>query len=226
MSDIEQRVRHVLNKLQLKKREREEVFAEIADHLELVVQELVATGVQQEDAVREAFAHLDRPKQLMKRIQGAKESGMDDRFRRLWLPGIIVGFLAYASQMIILRLVPWPSSVHVFGQYYSYTWEWIIAVVGLGAFGAWWSRQMGGSVRERIVVALAPAEIMAAAIAVMLPLDCVIEAWIDRSVPYAIRHPQVLLAGILWMLHCAVPAMLGAMPFLFGNTIKRTEAIS
>lgn len=148
---------------------------------------------------------------------------MRDRFRRLWFPALTVGFLAYTSEVLIARFVARPRAIQVMGHYYVYSWSWLVVVAGIAALGTFWSREMGGSVRERLIVALAPAEIMAAVIAIVLPLDFVIEAWVDRSVPYAITHPIVLLAGILWMLHCAVPALVGASPFLFGETRHSEE---
>ncbi len=223
---MEKHVRERLQGLQLSESEREDIIAEITAHLELIAEEYRSVGLDDKAACSQALLHFGNTARLLREIQRAKESGMNNRFRRLWLPGVVVGFLAYASQMVILRFVSWPRSVHVFGNYYSYTWQWIVAVVLIGALGAWWSRQVGGSVRERLVVALASAEIMAAVIAIVLPLNCVIQACVDQSIPYAIRHPIILLTGILWMLYCAVPAFIGAMPFLFGSSVKESEAIS
>jgi hypothetical protein len=223
---MEQYVRQQLQALRLQDDEREEVIAEITNHLEMLAAEYCAEGLDRHTAHERALSHFGNPRRLLREVEKAKEKGMRERFRRLWLPASTIGFLAYASEWLIIGLIPHPRAVKVLGSYYPYYWNWLLLVGALAAFGAWWSRAMGGSVRERIMVALAPAEIMAAAIAVMLPWSFVVEAWIDHSLPYFATHPMVLLVGVLWMLHCAVPALIGATPFLFGNAGEKAEAVS
>lgn len=140
---------------------------------------------------------------------------MNERFYRLWIPALSVGFIAYASQQFITRLSSRPQTIEIFGNYYVYSWAWLFLVLCLAGSGTWWSREMGGSRRERLLVALAPAEIMAIVIAIVFPVGCLVEAAVNHSVPYMITHPLIMLAGIAWMLHCAVPALLGGVPFLF-----------
>lgn len=226
MNDLEKYVRQQLQALRVEDAEREEVIAEITNHLEMLVAEYYAEGLDRQTAHERAFSHFGDPRRLLEGIERAKENGMRERFRRLWLPAFTVGFLAYASEWLIVRFVAHPRAVKVVGCYYPYYWNWLLVVAGIAALGAWWSREMGGSVRERIIVALAPAEIMAAAIAVLLPWSFAVQAWIDHSLPYFATHPMVLLVGVLWMLHCAVPALIGAAPFLFGDGGNKAEAIS
>lgn len=218
MSELEHLVRERLQSLGLREAEREDVIAEITDHLELVADNYRGEDLDEQDAVRHAIEALGNTRSLIKGIMKSKETGMRERFRRMWLPALCVGFFAYFSEVVLLRFIVRPQAVQVLGIYYAYSWIWLFVVALLAGFGAWWSRAVGGSVKERLVVVLAPAEVMAAVIAIILPLDCVIEAIANRSLPYPVRHPIVLLVGVLWMLHCAVPSLIGAAPFLFDRS--------
>ena len=221
MSELEKLVRQQLQDLRLRDAEREEVIVEITHHLEFLAAEYRAEGLDDPAALAHALESLGDGRRLIAGIMKTKETGMRDRFRRVWLPGLCVGFFAYFSEMLLLRSSVRPQAVQILGIYYVFSWSWLFVVAALAGFGAWWSRAMGGSVKERLVVVLAPAEVMAASIAIVLPLDLIIEAFANHSLPYAVRHPIVLLVGVLWMLHCAVPALIGAAPFLFdrsGNT--------
>lgn len=215
MSELERVVRERLQSLGLPHAEREDVIAEITGHLELVVEDYRAEGLEEQAAVIRAVEGLGSSRRLIRGIMKTKETGMRERFRKMWVPALTVAFLAYFSQMVIARFIERSNAVQVIGHYYTFSWTWLAVVTFLGAFGAWWSRALGASVRERLVVALAPAEVMAAVIAIILPLDCIIETVAHRSLPYAVSHPLVLVVGVLWMLHCAVPSLIGAAPFLF-----------
>jgi hypothetical protein len=226
MSELENYVREKLQSLLLNDIEREDVIAEITTHLELMADEYRSEGVDEDVARRRVLSQFGDSRRLLRGIRQTKERGMNERFRRLWLPGLSVGFAAYASQMMISRLITRPRAIEVLGNYYVYSWTWLLVVACIAGVGAWWSREMGGSPRERLMVALAPAEIMAAVIAIVFPVGIVIEGCVQRQVPYSLRHPAILLAGILWMLHCAVPALLGGAPFLFGKNTKVREITS
>jgi hypothetical protein len=226
MSEIEKYVRKQLQALRLERADYEEVIDEITNHLEMLVAEYCAEGLDRYTAHERAFSQFGSPRRLLKGIEQAKENGMRERSRRLWLPAFTVGFLAYASEWLIVGFIRHPRAVKVLGSYYPYYWNWLLLVAAIAALGAWWSRAVGGSVRERLIVALAPAEIMAAAIAVLLPWSVAVQVWMDHSLPHFVTHPMVLLVGVLWMLHCAVPALIGAAPFLFGDAGNKAEAMS
>ena len=223
MSAIEHKVRSQLRNLRLSDIDREDVFAEIASHLQLLVRELVAGGMDEENAQRAALSQLHDHKQLLTRIQRAKESIMGDSFRKVWLPAAVVVLLVYYSQMIAYRFIAEPRSYHVLGTYYVYSWGWLLAEACAGSLGAWWSRAMGGTVRERLIVALAPAEAMSAVAIVTLPLDTIMQVFIERRAPYFVTHPVMVLAAMLWMLHSVVPSFFGALPWLWGGSAHERE---
>lgn len=220
MSTIEQYVRERLEKLRLREAQREEVFAEIASHLECIAEELRLAGIGEDEARQKAMMQLGDRKQLLRGIQRAKESMMRDSFRRVWLPAAVVVLFVFWSQMIIFRFVPVPRTYHILGTYYSYSWGWVIAEICAGALGAWWCREVGGSVRDRVVVALAPAEAMGVVIALVLPLEAFMQAVVEHRAPYFVSHPVMALAATLWVLHPALPCMLGALIFLRGGKEK------
>ncbi len=217
MSTIEREVRERLGDLRLDSAAREEVFAEIAAHLEYVAEELKAEGVDEDEVLRRSLSQLNDVRTLMKGIQRAKESAMRDSFRKVWLPGAVVVLLVYWSQMVIYRFIPEPRTYHILGTYYAYSLGWLITETFAGALGAWWCREVGGSVRDRLIVALAPAEAMAVVIALCLPLDAFMQLVFEHRVPYFVSHPMMTLAMALWILHPAVPCLIGAAAFLSGG---------
>lgn len=226
MSGIEQEVRKRLRKLRLHAAEREEVFAEITAHLECVAEELRAKGVGADEALRRSLSQLDDVRILMRELQRAKESVMRDSFRRVWLPAAVVVLLVYVSQMIVYRLIPQPRAYHIMGSYYAYSWGWLFTVAVCGAFGAWWSREVGGSVKDRLLVALAPAEAMAVVVALVLPLDLIVQVFVEHRKPFLLTHPIMILAAILWLLQSAVPSFIGAALFLRGGSAQAREIAS
>jgi len=223
MNVIEGRVRERLKALRLSDPEREEVFAEIAAHLECVAKELRTNGAGERQAVQMALSQLNDTDRILKGIQRERTREMRDSFRKVWLPAAVVLFLVYASQMIIYRLVPEPRTYRIMGNYYAYSWGWLLMVVVCGALGAWWSREAGGSVRDRIVVALAPAETMAVVIAILLPLDAIVQISMEHRTPYFLSHKQMVLATLLWLLHTAIPSLIGAAPLLRAGRVQAKE---
>jgi hypothetical protein len=66
---------------------------------------------------------------------------------------------------------------------------------------------------------MAPAEAMLAAMTVVLPIGFTMETIRYHRVPYALQHPGVLVAAVaMVVLLPAVPSILGAIPFLLGNS--------
>ena len=148
---------------------------------------------------------------------------MKDRLRKIWLPALGTGFIAYAAQSIIAHLVAWPRVVRFSDSYLVYTWQWLLVLLITGALGAFWSRMMGGSIRDRVIVALAPSEILGAFVIALLPLDLTVEWVVGRQVPYALTHPMIVIAMLTWMVVLpAVPSILGAAWFLRQDGVSKS----
>ena len=82
---------------------------------------------------------------------------------------------------------------------------------------------MGGSVRDRLIVALAPSEILGAFVLALLPLDLCVEWVVNRQVPYALTHPMLVIAMLTWMVVIpAVPSIFGAAWFLRADGVSRS----
>lgn len=217
MSAIEREVRKRLRKLRLDATGREEVFAEITAHLESVSEELKMSGTDASQADHLALSQLGDVSRLCRRIQQDRTGLMRDRFRKVLLPAAIVVLMVYWPQIIIYRFVPEPRAYHIFGTYYAFSWGWLVAEACAGALGAWWCRQVGGNVRERVIVALAPAEAMGIVVALALPVGSITELYVDHRIPNVVSHPLMTLAALLWVLHPVVPGLIGALPFLRGG---------
>jgi hypothetical protein len=228
MSDFERDVRAHLSDLRLKEIEREAVISEIATHLELAAQEIDNEGVAGIDRERQVLAQIGDWNQLKKGIRRYKETVMRDRFRRLWMPALTTGVVAYTAQLLTAQFVSWPRSFAINGIYYSYFWQWYVILVVTGALGAFWSRQAGGSRRERIAVALAPSAVMAVVVLSVMPIDILISAVVNHEAAYVnvIRDPILFLSGLTsWVIVPAIPSLLGAIAFLDQpKTPTRTSA--
>ena len=222
MNDIRTEVRTRLSGLQLSSEQREEVIEEITHHLELAVK----AGEEHIDVAGQVLAEVGDWSRLKQGIERSKERGMKDRLRKIWLPALGTGFVAYAAQSIIAHLVAWPRAVRFSDHYVVYTWQWLLVLIVTGALGAYWSRMMGGSVRDRVVVALAPSEILGAFVVAILPLDLGVEWAVGRQVPYALTHPMVVVTMLTWMVVLpAVPSIIGAIPFLGKTRVsERSES--
>ena len=222
MSTIDREVRNRLRKLRLDARDREEVFAELTAHLESICEEMRMAGLDASRAEQEALKQLGDVNRLCRRIQRDRTQLMRDAYRKVWLPAAIVVLAVYWPQMLIYHYFPEPRAYHIFGTYYAFGWGWLVAEAFAGALGAWWSRQVGGTVRERLIVALAPAEAMGVVVALVLPVETIAQLF-NHRVPYFVSHPLMTVAALIWVLHPIVPGLVGALPFLRGGREGESE---
>ncbi len=196
---------------------------EIASHLDELYDEKVQAGMPADRAFAEAWSQLGSPAQLKRDIRRAHGGNMKQRFVQMWAPALGTGFLAYAAQQVIGRAGVQTISIVVDGQYYAGFWQWLVLLLFTGAFGAYWSRQVGGDLRARIVAALAPSEVMAGLMLITAPIGFVAEVVLEHHVPYVFTHPLVFLTGVTWwVLVPAVPSLVGALPFLSGRGTRRS----
>ncbi len=202
-----------------------EASNEIASHLDDLYEEKVQAGVPADRAFADAWSQLGSPAQLKRAIRRAQGDNMKQRFQQMWIPALATGFLAYAAQQAIGRAGVRPISIVVQGQYYAGFWQWLVFLLFTGAFGAYWSRQLGGDTRARLVAALAPTEVMLGIMALTAPIGFFAEVILEHRVPYIFTHPVVFLVGISWWaLIPAIPSILGALPFLFGSATQEPDS--
>ena len=226
MSNIQQKVRDELMTLRLGESVRQEVIEEISIHLESAVGELASSGVEEIQAEALVLGRVGDWKALLKGIQRSKESTMRDRFRRLWVPWLVTGVLAYTALFLIARFGGW-NSVVIQGNYFPYTWPWYPALILIGALGAFWSKQAGGTRIERVFSSIAPSTIMALVMFVALPIEFGRELVVEHQLPWVFYHPFVFVSGITaWVIVPGIPCMLGALPFLRGKASSGQDAIT
>jgi hypothetical protein len=181
MSDWEKLVSRRLAQLALGERERQEVIAELAGHLEETYEARRQKGASHDEAIRGALLQVDDWNRLQQEIYVArtKENAMNARTSRLWAPSLVtlaasvitlVAFTFLGLQPGPLGLRPGPEkSVHeiwwghlvggILGGPHvvnEYT-VWLMALPLIGALGAGLSRRAGGTLREIIISGVFPA---------------------------------------------------------------------
>jgi len=191
MPDWERVVSHRLAQLALDERERQEVIAELAAHLEETYEGLRRDGLPERDAVRHALSQVADWSDLQRKIYLAKENTMNSRTSRLWAPS----FVTLAASVItlvaftFLGLQPGPLGsrpgnqmrreheiwwAHLVGgitrgphMVNEYT-VWLMALPLIGALGAGLSRRAGGTLREIFISGVFPAMAWLAIVLVVL----------------------------------------------------------
>jgi len=162
--------------LSLEERERREVIAELAGHLEEIYEASRHTGDSDDEAIRCALLQVENWDKLQRQIHVArrKENAMNARASRLWLPSLLTLAASFITLVAFgfLGLPPGPLgsrphheewSSHLIGGIIGgrhvvneYT-IWLMALPLIGALGADLSRRAGGTRREIIVSGVFPA---------------------------------------------------------------------
>jgi hypothetical protein len=217
MPDWNALVRERLNLTELSPAQQDEITAELASHLDELCEKYRKQGLSESEAVTRAILEVTDWQVLSKRIQRAKhEEGsmtdrtMNDRIRRLWIPGLastaIALVLPAASLMVLTRI---GTGLPSYSHFVISVWP-LDAILG-GAAGAYLSRRAAGAPTARLASALFPVAVLVIAI-------CFVSGFV------ALAHilfgayqsmPWILLGrplGLL-VLHSTL-LLLGALPFL------------
>lgn len=176
MPDWEKLVSGRLAQLALDERERQEVVAELAAHLEEIYEAFRQKGASHDDAIRGALLQVNDWNKLRQEIYVArtKENAMNVRTSRLWVPSFVtlVASVITLVGFAFLGLKPGPfgSQAHheiwwghlvggiASGPYMvnEYT-VWLMGLPLIGALGAGLSRRAGGTLRDIVISAVFPA---------------------------------------------------------------------
>ena len=174
MPDWRELVRGRLAKLALNQREREEIFAELAHHLEETYDALRRDGFSESAAVRRVFAQVRNWKDLQNEIYMArKENDMTPRAARLWLPSLVTLFLSMSTIILFsfLGLKPGPLSLkgwlHGMNVISDYT-VWLMVLPMIGATGALMSGRAGGTRGAIVLSGVFPAVAWSAILLIVL----------------------------------------------------------
>ena len=200
----------------------EEVVAELAAHLEEAYEEARSRGMSEALAVQLALQEVEDWRVLAADICRAKaeESGMNDRTKSLWLPGMVNLIAAPGLLMILQKLGVHPRVVWVGSMAMVFYFPWLITLPIFGALGALLAKRAQGSTGYRLVAGLAPALAILGAYALFLPLGLVLGR------PHISEFPWVYFVLMLlnWVGLPAGALMLGALPFLRESALPRSYA--
>ncbi len=101
MHDWQEAVRRKLASAAISRWRREDLIAELANHLEDTYGEFLACGVAEPEALAECLEVLDDVPQIAAAVKQSQiwEDAMNQRSRTLWLPGLVTLTLASVSLM-------------------------------------------------------------------------------------------------------------------------------
>ena len=219
MPDEGKPIRERLGKLDVEPCRQAEIERELGEHLADLASALEAQGVTREAATRASLESVSDWGQLGKDILAAENEGtMNHRTKALWLPAVGALFASSSLTAIIqicgaLTHSPWLNPSMGGPWYVISLLPWVALQPLVGAVIAFWSRRAGGSLREQLIAALAPAMPLLVIVVVGIPLKLVLVAM------YPPDHiwRRVLLDMAFPAIHALLPALgllIGAAPFL------------
>src|SRR3990172_6659732 len=180
MPDWARRVSRRLGPLAIPPKRRDEIVREMAGFLEDRYEERLSLGESPRAALRGAMASAGRWPDLAREIERV-EGQMTRRWKTMWLPGLAVSVAAQGL---------------------------VVALAVLGAAGAAWSRQQGGTRFERLIVAVFPL----APWLVFFPMG--VARILSEDIPTSEKLLVVLVGGLNWVIVPALALVLGALPVL------------
>lgn len=215
MPDWQELVRLRLSGLALDSTEKEEVHAELAAHLEESYEVLLRDGVSKPDAIRRALSLAGDWQDLRRRIQMARTKGnnMTNRVRQFWLPGFLTLFTSMILLMIIEFFGPRPKIVQLRG------WSmiapvvvvyvpWLLALLLIGAMGAYLSHRAGASQSVVLLSILFPVLPYFCFCVIGFPMALILEEHFAHS----ILASSILLGFLAWVLLPGTALLAGGLP--------------
>jgi hypothetical protein len=155
--DWEQMLRERLSGLRLEPPLHDDIVAELAGHLEDAYHSLLAQGMEENEAQKQAWAELSNARLLVRNIRRAKQGDekMKNQIKQIWVPG-----LATTALSTILL-----SSIHHAGLRPFTQWSfshaslylpWLLLMPFFGFIGAYWARRAGARIPATIVSGVFP----------------------------------------------------------------------
>ncbi len=210
MLDWRELVKERLGPLGLGPKHEEEIVAELAEHLESMHEELCRQGFSIAEADERAWLGVPDWTALRQDIRLAVEGEdpMNRRSKSLWIPGL--------AALAVSSLWLWGVQLTGFQPYFfsgdslsAAYWPWLVILPAIGAFGAWWSRRVGGRRWERLLVAVLPAVSIAAFMLLAFAVGLVVDG------PKVTSHFfQIGWSFWAWAILPGLALSIGALPFL------------
>lgn len=233
MPDWDEFVRERLTGISLEPRERSEVAAELADHLEETFEQLRRQGLPEEAAVERALSQVKNWQSLRRRIQVArsKENIMTNRVRQWWLPGFVALFLSVmllmVNEFIGIRFGIKPLIVSAHGSQMSapvavlYV-PWLLSLVPIGALAAYLAWRAGGSQGAMLLSILFPVLPHLAFFIVVFPVALVL----DDHVAHNVTVSGLFMGLIAWVLLPGIALLGGGLPTQFFSSRRATSPLA
>ncbi len=205
-------VRERLSLPELSQDEQKEIVAELADHLDDLCKQHQTQELSEAEAVRRATDEVTDWRSLAKTIQRAKreEETMNNRTKRLWLPGLVniaIALVLPTGLLIALThlgVEPRLSYARLVGSL------WLLASAFGGAMGAYLSRRAGGKPFARLASALFPVAVFVVTIGFVCGFIVLVHSFLpSQFTPWrelARAFPMTSIYG--------AASLLGALPFL------------
>ena len=205
-------VRQKLAGVAISRRQREDLVAELANHLEDLFAERLASGISEPEAYAKCLEQLDGVQQIAAAKQSQSwEEFMNQRSRTFWLPGLVT--LTLASVLLtVMQLFAFsrPRVYWVDGVNVEVGMFWLLSLVPCGALGAYMSCRAGGTRWNSIIACLFPPLTMLGVFCVVLP----IAIFIERNT-FIIHHLRYFgLALLAWTIVPSIPLLIGALPVI------------
>ncbi len=214
MPDWQELVRQRLSGLRLEADERDEVYAELAAHLEESYEALLKEGLSEQAAIHRALLEVTNWQDLQRKILTAKRRAypMQKRAHQLWIPGFLTLTLSAVFLMTLQqhrfqpRIISWggPDTILLYTP-------WLLSLPLFGAIGAYLSSRADGSRGTVLLASVFPVLTYAAAIFVILPVSFVV----DSHVHHTIRMASFLRAIFEWVVIPGVSLLAGGLPVQF-----------
>jgi hypothetical protein len=213
MRDWKALVEQRLADLALEPKERAEVIAEVAAHLEDISEGMLKQGVTEDEAVRRALSRAGNWKDLQRKIFAAKrrEQPVKKRVWQLWIPGFLMMILSMLFLTALYRLglrgrLVWSGPISIL----LYT-PWLAGLPFIGALGAYISSRAGGSRANVLFVSVFPSLALASAFLLMFPIGLALAGITGRHVDFSVVATVLLKDGIGWLLLPGVALLAGGL---------------
>ena len=207
MSDWQELVRQGLSGLSLDPGEKEEVYRELASHLEETYECFRKGGLADPDAMQRTLAQVVDWHDLQHRILDAKRRGrpMKNRTHQLWIPGFLtltvsMVFLAVLQKLGFQPRIVWTGSAGSGATDVLLYVPWLLSLPFLGALGAYVSSRAGGSRGTVLLASVFPVLALTAAFLLMFPIGMTVERITGNNIDFSIVATGLLKNGIGWLL--------------------------
>jgi hypothetical protein len=213
MPDWKKLVAENLDGRKIDRFERDDIVWEIAAHLEETYIEIRSHGLSEHEAEKITLQEVGDWHVLANEIHRAKaqEGRMNERTRRIWLPGMITLLGASLSLMVLQRTGYRPNLIWRGPIAVMFYWPWLACLPITGAAGAYLAQRAHAPVKTRLAVAASPALLLLIVMLLILPETMVV----DGSPWLRLLYFAIAVAN--WIVVPGLALLLGALPFLRKN---------